>query len=219
MNADQLGIADADPHHFMPSHQREADKNLLVKFFTKPRQDMAETEKQGRPIYKDVEYVDIKIPGNRNSGACRPATQADKQRFPDHYRAFKDRITEDYIEGTLLAEWPLISRSMAQELTFFHVKTVEQLATMADGQAAKFMGLAGIRQKAKTWLEAAKKDKPLWEMDEKIKAQAAEIEDLKQALADVVHRVELGQTGDGETEAQKARMKKRAMEAAKKKAS
>lgn len=216
---DQMGIADADPRHFMPGHQHEADKNLLVKFFIKPRQDSFETEKQGRPIFKDVEYVDIKIPGNRNSGACRPATEADKKRFPDHYRAFKDRVTEDYIEGTPLNEWPLISRSMAQELAFFHVKTVEQLATMADGQAAKFMGLAGIRQKAKTWLEAAKKDKPLWEMDEKIKAQSAEIDDLKQALAEVIQRVELGKNGNDETEAQSARLKKRAIEAAKKKVS
>ena len=213
---DMTEFAEVNPHVFT-TQRSEADKNLLVKFYMKPRQDKAASLEKGRPIFKDVEYIDIKIPGNRNAGAGRPATDDDKKRFPDHYRAFKDRVTDAGMEGTPLSEWPLVSRSMAEELSFFHVKTVEQLVTMSDAQAAKFMGLGGIRQKAKIWLEASKREKPLWDMDEKIKAQAAQIEELQKALSEVLTRVEEGRAIDGENEAQQARNRKRAITNAKSK--
>lgn len=216
MNGDQFG--EVNPNHFLPHNQHEADKNLLVKFFLKPRQDKEASQKEGRPIFREVEYIDIKIPGKRDSGACRPATEDDKRRFPNHYRAFKDRTDQSETEGTPLSEWPLISRSMAEELSFFHVKTVEQLATMSDTQASKFMGLAGIRQKAKVWLEQAKTEKPLFDMDQKIKAQEAEIASLKEALNNVLKRVDGVQDDeedDGKTEAQKKRARSRAIDDAK----
>ena len=131
-------------------------RKLLVKFFTKSREDPAATRDAGRPVFKDVEYIDIKIPGNRRSGACRPAGEADKKRFPRHYEAFKQR-TEAPIEGTPLSEWPIVSRSMAEEMAFFHVKTVEQLASMSDTNGQNFMGINTLKAKAKAWLERSKK--------------------------------------------------------------
>ena len=57
------------------------------------------------------------------------------------------------VDGTPLAEWPLMSRSQVEELSFHHVKTVEQLIKMSDVQASKFMGMNDLRRKAKVWLE------------------------------------------------------------------
>jgi uncharacterized coiled-coil protein SlyX len=168
----------------------EADKNLLVKFFLKPRKDETQSQAEGRPIFKDVEYVDIKIPGRRDAGACRPASDQDRKRFPDHYRAFKDRTDQEVTSGTPLVEWPQISRSQAEELAFFHVKTVEQLATMSDMQASKFMGLYGIREKAKDWLKIATQQKPLIDMNQKIREQRFEIEELQKTVADLMAKVE-----------------------------
>lgn len=216
---DSIGADQFDPNRFTHAGRNEADKTLLVKFFMKPRQDKAESMAQGRPVFRDVEYIDIKIPGNRNAGACRPANDQDRARFPEHYKAFKDRVSQEINEGTPLTEWPLISRSQAEELAFFHVKTVEQLATMSDAQASKFMGLSSVRAKAKTWLENVEKDKPLWEMDQKLRAQNAEIAELKQSLADVLARVEGGEEDEDLTAAQRKRAKSRAIKAAKEKVS
>ena len=119
-----MQTADFNVDDFQSAGKREVDKALLVKFFMKPKQDKGQTEKEGRPIFKDVEYVDIKIPGNRGAGACRPATPADKARFPEHYAAFKQRTEVDLDAGTPLTEWSVISRSQAEELSFFHIKTV-----------------------------------------------------------------------------------------------
>lgn len=210
-----METANFDVQHFTQGGTSEADKTLLVKFFIKPRPDKEASKKQGRPIYKDVEYIDIKIPGNRNGGACRPATDHDKhQRFPEHYKRFKDRVegADDNV-GTPLAEWAPVSRSMAEELRFFNVYTVEQLASMADVHASKFMGLLPIREQAKTWLENAEKEKPLWEMDQKIRELRESNEELKASLNNLIAQIE---NPDSElNEAQQKRKLARSVKSAK----
>jgi len=172
-------IQEADFNHedFSTSNQQAGDDTLLVKFELRSKQDRGETLKQGRPIFKDVEYVDIKIPGRRGSGACRPASFADKQRFPKHYAAFKQR-TEAPDQGTPLAEWPQITRSQAEELAFVHVKTVEQLSELADSAAGEFMGGHKLKQLAKDWLT-----------DSGETALIAEKEALKEQVTDLTKQV------------------------------
>ena len=179
-----MQTADFDVHSFEQSAQSEEDKKLLVKFFMKPSPDSAASVAEGRPIFKEVEYVDIKIPGDRTGGACRPATFQDKQRFAEHYRLFKLRI-EVPLEGTPLAEWPLITRSLAEELSFHNVKTVEHLSTMADVNVGNFMGLGTLKAKAVTWLEKASEESKVHELqdqlaerDERITALEAKVEQI-----------------------------------------
>ena len=162
-----MQTAEFNHNDFEPNAQSKLDENLLVKFFTKQRQDNAATKEAGRPIFKDVEYVDIKVPGQRSGGACRPATFRDKQRFPRHYLAYEQR-KEMPQEGTPLAEWALMTRTQVEELSFHNVKTVEQLVSMSDTLASQFMGMNTLRAKAKTWLE-----------DSEETARINEIESLK----------------------------------------
>lgn len=147
-----MQTAEFNHQDFEPNAQSKLDENLLVKFFTKQRENKAASLEEGRPIFKDVEYIDIKVPGNRTGGACRPANYADKQRFPRHYAAFKQREVMP-VEGTPLAEWPIMSRSQVEELSFHNVKTVEQLLSMSDTLASQFMGMNTLKSKAKMWLE------------------------------------------------------------------
>lgn len=190
----------------------EADATLLVKFYMRPRLDQAASKKEGRPIYKEVEHIDIRVPGNRNAGAARPATPADKERFAEHYRRFKDRVSQDDTSGTLLSEWAPISRSQAEELAFFHVKTVEQLANMSDTQVSKFMGMMGLKERAKEWLDKINEDKKYNEVAEEAKAANKknselehELNELKQQLADLQKNVQ--------TKPKKSRKKKAPEEA------
>jgi len=142
-------------HNIFDAQQNEADKALLVKFYLKSVQDSSASSAEGRPIYREKEYIEIRFPGNRTDAVARPATPADKQRFPRHYDAFKQRI-EMPVEGTPLTEWPAISRSQAEELSFYHIKTVEQLANVSDSNGTQFMGFNGLRQKAKEFIELSK---------------------------------------------------------------
>jgi len=164
-----MQTAQFDHQDFEPNAQSKLDESLLVKFFTQQREDKTASLKEGRPIFKDVEYIDIKVPGNRSGGACRPAQYRDKQHFPRHYAAFQQR-KEMPLEGTPLAEWPLMSRRQVEELAFNNIKTVEHLVAMSDSDTAKFMGMNTLRRKAKMWLDNTDKT-----------ARINEIESLKTA--------------------------------------
>ena len=157
----------------MQTHEEFAghggDEQLLVKFDVRSREDKTASKEAGRPIFKDVEYIDIRVPGSPDN-VSRPATQRDRKRFPKHYAAFKNRISdEDSVEGTPLAEWPQVTRSQADELAFFGIKTVEQLAQVSDVNGQGLMGFHGLKRKANAWLQAA--------------AQGVQVSELQRELA------------------------------------
>jgi hypothetical protein len=153
-----MATADFNYEDFQDSQQRELDKHLLVKFYYETRPDKAKTEEEGRPVFKEVEYVDIRVVGKKNGAVCRPARQDDVERFPEHYRRFRERIKEPEV-GTPLSEWPPIGRSTVETLSFSNIKTVEQLAEMSDSVASQIMGGFGFKEKAKAFLEYTKETK------------------------------------------------------------
>ena len=61
---------------FDSRNQSKMDEQLLVRFYLKPRQDNKATAEQGRPVFIDAEYVEIRIPGSRDAIA-RPARPQD----------------------------------------------------------------------------------------------------------------------------------------------
>lgn len=176
-------IADFD-HNIFAAPDEEADKALAVRFYNKTVQDKAKSDKEGRPVFREKEYIEIRFPGNRTDAVARPATLDDKNRFYRHYDAFKRR-EEAPEEGTPLSEWPMISRTQVEELAYFNVKTVEQLAAVADHQAQKFMGFNTLRDKARKFLEQSKRgveavqlERELASRDEQIAAMQAQLDKL-----------------------------------------
>ena len=147
-------MLDINPEDFKTSQAARLDEQLMVRFFYKEVQNKLESAAQGRPIFKEKEYIEIRIAGQRDPQACRPATHADKSRFPRHYEAFQKRM-ESPTEGTPLSEWTLITRSRAEELSFLNVKTVEQIAGMGDNQLSGIMGGYSLREQAQKWLDHA----------------------------------------------------------------
>jgi hypothetical protein len=182
----------ADFNHNDFTNDAEADKSLMVRFFYKERPDKTRTAEEGRPVFKEVIYVEIRIAGQRDVQACRPATEADKQRFSRHLEAFEKRV-EPPVEGMPLSEWPQITRSEVEELSFVHVKTVEQLASMKDSNLGKFRGGYALRDKAVKWLEMNDKetvDREKEELRDTIAAMQAQIAALTTAKTPTPAKVE-----------------------------
>jgi hypothetical protein len=152
------------------------DETLLVKFYYETVPDKVKTELEGRPIFKEVPYIDIRQPGNRDWGVVAPATQADYERFPEHHRRFLARQEAGFEEGTPLAQWPGITRPQVEELKFFHCHTVEQLANMSDANTGRFHGIVSLKQKANNYLLAAKENSVV-EALEAAKTRNAELEE------------------------------------------
>ena len=133
----------------------QGDEFLLVKFFTHPKLNKAKSAEAGRPIYEEMPYIQIMTPGNKDSIIQRPATAMDKNRFAEHFRKFQARESQDAVDGTLLEEWPGITRGQCEELKFFNVRTVEQLVGLADANSQNIMGIQALKQRATAYLEEA----------------------------------------------------------------
>ena len=150
-------------------------------------------------------------PGNKDSIVIRPATSMDKQRFAEHYRKFEAREDQEALEGTLLDEWPGISRSQCEELKYLNIRTVEQLAAVSDSNAQGVMGISFLKQKAEKYLEESKSganEAKIAELEAKIRELSEKMSEPKMSATDAVE----------EPEAEKAPRKRRTkaeMEAAK----
>lgn len=178
-----MPIAEFNPDDFDQRNQNALDDSLLVKFEYRPKEDRTQTKIQGRPIFIDTLYVDIRTPGSKDY-VCRPAKERDIKRFPRHYKAFVDRVEgkEDQIEGTLLTEWPLITRARVEELSFFNVKTVEQLAGMTDANSGQFMGINALKRKAQEWLVTAKDQNAAMHLATELKLRDEMIAEMKEEI-------------------------------------
>lgn len=131
------------------------DEKLFVQFYDGTRLDKKATEVEGRPIYKTVPWVKILIPGDRNSVIDTYADDTHIARFPRQWSQYKAKESQK-IEGTLLSDTPFITRAQLQELEYFQVFTVEQLADANDNLATRIPIFHDLKRKAQTFAKQAK---------------------------------------------------------------
>jgi hypothetical protein len=134
------------------------DETLAVKFYISPLQNEQKSKLEGRPIFEDREFIKIMIPGSKSNVIDRLARPTDIARFPEHHRRFKARMDQDLVEGTRLEEWPGITRGQCEEMKFFNVFTVEQLANLAASSAGNIMGIEALKTKANAYLDSSKEN-------------------------------------------------------------
>lgn len=159
---------------------QDAKDTARARFHMQARKDEKASSAAGRPIFTDVEYVEIHVPGDKLNIIHRPARPKDKKRFAGAYRAFKAG-QEQGVAGTPLAEWPQVTRSQVEELKYHGVHTVEQLAAVTDGNVQNIGPILALRAKAQAYLEAARVGAPsaaLAERDARIAALESKLEAL-----------------------------------------
>ena len=57
---------------------------------------------------------------------------------------------------TPLIGWPQVTESQRKELDYFNIRTVEQLASVADGFASNMMGVQALKQAAQKFIAQSK---------------------------------------------------------------
>ena len=167
----------------LPSDEQNADSRLQVRFYKRPVQQEAETLEAGRPIYKEFDFVHICVAGDTLTEIDTYALSSHKTRFPIQWANYKNRLGADdqEIVGTPVSEWPLVSKSQAEELRAMKFYTVESIANASDQQLQRMGMAAGMspyafRDKAKSYLNLASDSA---ETDKR----AQEINNLKEELA------------------------------------
>lgn len=164
-----------------------ADASLHVIFYSKPVQNDFETKAQGRPIFSDMDWVKIIVPGDKNNIIDTYAREDHKVRFPVQWARYQNQKQGNVETGTPLTAWPLISAAKAEELRALNFKTVESIALASDGQLQTLGMVAGMapyefRSRAQRYLQAAKDESFSNEQAEKANQLAEENAKLKAAI-------------------------------------
>lgn len=146
----------------LPSDENNADSRLQVRFYKRPVQQEQESLEAGRPIFKEFDFVHICVAGDTLTEIDTYVLPSHKTRFPIQWANYMNRqgANEPAIVGTPVSEWPIVSKSQAEELRALKFHTVEAIANASDQQLQRIGMAAGMspyafRDKAKSFLNLA----------------------------------------------------------------
>lgn len=161
---------------------------VFIQFYMDAVEIKAESEKQGRPIFRDMPHIRKMIPGDSTNVVERVAKDHDIKMYPREWEAFqRQQVTG--VSGTPLEQWPQVTRAQVKEAKYFEVHTVEQMAELSDMSCQRMgMGFAELRTKAKAYLEAAKGTAAQTAQAAENQRLHDEIEALKAQLAEMPRR-------------------------------
>lgn len=129
------------------------EDGVFPTFYDEAVEDKKASDEAGVPVFKDVLYIKIVIP-NQIDCVPRPATDADKKRFPKSWEAYKTG-KEPAQDGYPIEQWPLVSVSERKVLDANQIKTVEQLADVADSGLHRLgPGAMGLKKRAQKFLNS-----------------------------------------------------------------
>jgi hypothetical protein len=169
----------------MQGQELEGDERLFVKFYMGTRENPFKSEEQGHPVFDNVPFVRIMVPGDKNTVVDTPATEIHKQRFSKVWERFQKMEGDaDVPPGMPIREWPMITRGQAEELAYLNCFTVEQLAAMADQHGQKIMNFHELKRKAAAFLEAAKDSSLVMRITEENERLQNQITNLEARLAE-----------------------------------
>lgn len=136
--------------------QHGTDAGMFVLFYMESIEDKEASLTEGRPIFRDHEFIKIMPPGDKNTVICEPVNDEYRMRWPNQYNAFKNQQIQ-VNDGTPLEEWPILRKSQVMMFKAVNVHTVEQLANVSDQNLPNLgMGSREFRDKAIAYIETAK---------------------------------------------------------------
>lgn len=154
-------------------------------FYVEAVESRAESEKEGRPIFKDVEYVKILIAGDQKTEVVKKVTDQVKNDYRQEYRQWK-QTQQQSVVGTPIEQWPGASVSFVATCKVLNVFTVESLAQLDDGALQRLgMGARDMQARARAWLTAATDGAETARLAAENSRMAAELEMLKKQISDM----------------------------------
>ncbi len=175
--------------------RQDPDEVLVALFKNHAVPNEAKTLQEGRPIFDDIEVVEIRSPGSRDvkvfpatsfshwqsnpySGEQIKVTYA--ERFAHQYRQFK-ALAAQTKSGTPLTHAPFMSEGKRAEMRAQNIYTVEALAAI-DGAELKNLGSGGreLKNAAMAYMAEAKANAPSLQLQnelEQLRARNAILEE------------------------------------------
>jgi hypothetical protein len=150
---------------------------LYVRFHKEAREDAKRTLEEGRPIVAEVDYITIVVPGDKSTEVTRPVTPDDKARFHSAWERYV--AGQEDVDGISLRVWPGVTRAQVEELAYFKVYTVEQLAAVNDGNLRGMGPYLVLRERAREYLKRLDAEAPAAELRRELEQRDAQLARLQ----------------------------------------
>jgi hypothetical protein len=156
-----------------------------IRFWKDPYKNEAKSAEAGIPVFDTVDWYEIRVLGESDTiqGPWRLASAENKERWAKaHAEWMRDNSTEGII-GTPLSEVAWLARGEVETFKYSGIRTLENLAEVADNSITRIPGGLAYRQKARDMLAAAKSSSHMQQMSEELAKRDAEIDALRDAIA------------------------------------
>lgn len=146
-------------------------------------------EVEGQPHFRDVEMVEIIMPGNSLTKPVHYVSDLDRKRWPKSYAAFKSN-QEMPVSGTPLEQWATLTKGMVLRLKVLGFRSVEDVSRMSENAMREVgLGARGLQQKALAFVDSSARtaisDKAI-AAAEHFEARCAELSDQNRTLNEQV---------------------------------
>jgi len=169
----------------------EERHGFYVDFELRPEEDREQTIAQGMPIFKDVEFAIITMPGGGlvvdkqiTDSLLHEWRHGDNRRKPPSpfaftaYEAWKEG-REAPVNGTDLKNWPGVTPAQLKTCQNATIRTIQDLAS-ANADTIRRLGMGGVAmvEKAKSYLDSAESNKA----SEEVASLKIKMESLVEAI-------------------------------------
>ena len=170
--------------------RRDPDEALVALFKNHASLNNAKSLTEGRPIFDDVEVVEVRFAGSKDAGVYRSNDfshwEVDEEtgeqlhltyaeRWPKQYQQFKAKQQQTK-SGTPLDYVPFLTDGKRSELRALNIYTIEALAEL-DGQPLKNLGVGGreLKNRAIEYLASSSHDGTILRQQSRIEALETQI--------------------------------------------
>lgn len=159
-----------------------------VRFYEDAYKNPQKSAEAGRPVFDTVDWCEVRVLGEPDtiSGPVHKMQPDPRERFPRAWEQYqRDKSTEG-LTGTLLKHVTWLEKGEVETLHHAGIKTLENLASVADSAITRIPGGLVLRQKARDLLKASASEAPLQQMSEELAKRDAEIASLKTQIQEIL---------------------------------
>ena len=129
------------------------EDGVFATFYDDALPNPTKTKKEGFAVFDEVPMIRIQVP-NQLDCVPRPIQDADKERFPKSWEAYKTG-REPAETGFPLEQWPQLTAGELKVCQANQIKTVEQLAEVADNNLHRLgQGGVGLKTRAVKFIQS-----------------------------------------------------------------